>query len=143
MWISQKTSEIQDASSYGSHVGLVSVGGKKPAVVTDGESRTAEIACPGGVLYVPKVGDEVLLERTCDEERIVMGTVPASLPGGVSEGEIYISTGGGSAIHIRRNGDIEISGRVKLSGNIEISGATDIKGSLMINGQACKPCVCG
>jgi hypothetical protein len=136
MWISQRASEIQEAGSFANAVGLVTVEGAEPAVVTDGESRSAELACPGGVLYIPKIGDEVLLERTCDEERIILGRIPSSIPGVREAGEIYLSTGGGSAIRVRANGDVELSGKVLLTGSVQIEG------SLLIDGKAYMPCRC-
>lgn len=132
MWLAKKTSEIDDLHSFGSQVGVVSVGGRNPAVVSDGETRNAEIVSAGGVVYIPRVGDEVLLERTRDDERIIIGRLTSGVPEGLSEGEIYISTSGGGVIHIKNNGAIEISGTVCLTGRTEINGV------LMINGASYK-----
>lgn len=134
MWLSRKTSEISDPGGLGSQAGIVSVGGKKPAVVSDGETRSAEIVSPGGVVYIPRVGDEVLLERTCDDERVIIGKFTGAVPDGISEGEIYISTGSGGAIHMKNNGDIEISGTVRLTGRTEINGVLTVNGRPYVNG---------
>ncbi len=45
-------------------------------------------------------------------------------------GEIYLYSSG-SSVYLRKNGAIELSGRVS------------IKGTLVVNGQTYKPCSCG
>lgn len=128
MWIAKKTAQMGDGDE-GCSVGVVSVGGLRPAVVTDGEARGAELMAFGGSVYVPRAGDEVLLERTAQGEKIVLGRISSDCPEGVEAGELVISVpGSGGRIHIKRNGDIELSGRIVLTGR------TDINGTLIING---------
>lgn len=132
MWISRKTSEIDAGNNYGGRIGVVSVGGKNPAVITDGEARNAELVTSGGSVYLAKAGDEVFLERTPDGDTVVVGHILKTIPEGVSEGEVYIEASGGS-IHIKNSGEIVISG------NIVLNGRTDIDGVLMINGTPYVP----
>lgn len=127
MWISRKTSEINDGSIYGGQIGVVSVGGRSPAVLTDGETRTAQLL-DNGILYVPKLGDEVLLEKTRDGETVVVGKLSGSVPAGVSDGEICLEARKGSSIHIKNDGSIVISGDIVLTGNTQINGDLKING---------------
>lgn len=133
MWIAKKTAQI-GVGAGGSDIGVVSVGGLRPAVVTDGEVRGAQLLAMGGALYVPKVGDEVLLERTNQEEKLVIGRVASESPEGVEAGELVICLPkGGGRIHIKNGGEIEISGEITLK------GTTNVEGTLLINGAPYVP----
>lgn len=128
MWIAKKTAQMAGGDE-GSSVGKVSVGGVRPAVVTDGEVRETGLLALGGSVYVPRTGDEVLLETTGQGEKLVLGRVLSEGADGVGEGELMLCTPGGSGkIVFKKNGDIEISG------NITLTGTTNINGTLMING---------
>lgn len=133
MWVAKKTSEKGEQATSGCMVGRVTVGGKKPCVLTQGESRDAEIVNCGGGLYLPKVGDEVLIGRTADGENIVIGKIAEGSKDGVGNGEIYITTEGGGTVYIRKNGEIELCGTIRLS------GPTYINGALVINGETYLP----
>lgn len=64
------------------------------------------------------------------EEQCVCGGKQAAAPKGMLPGEIYLYSSG-SSVYLRKNGAIELSGRVS------------IKGTLVVNGQPYKPCSCG
>jgi hypothetical protein len=126
MWISKKTAG-QSGDKTGVSIGRVTVGGEKPCVLTEGETRCAELAaCPG--VYVPAAGDEVILCRTCDGENVVLGKISEAAD--AQSGEVYITTEGGGSVTLRNNGDIELSGTIRLVGTVYVTG------SLIINGQA-------
>lgn len=116
MWIARKTSEIREADDFASRVGVVSVGGGTPAVVTEGELRSVELIKTGGAVYLPRAGEEVLLERTGDNEQIVLGVLEKPLPSGVAAGEIYISNGSGALVHIKNDGSVHIRGNLMING---------------------------
>lgn len=128
MWIAKKTAQM-GGGDEGSFVGKVSVGGVRPAVVVDGEVRETELLALGGSVYVPRAGDEVLLETTNQGEKLVLGRVLSEGADGISDGELVLRAPGGSGrIVFKKSGDIEISG------NITLTGTTNINGTLMING---------
>lgn len=133
MWISKKTIERGESRTRGCAVGTVTIGGNRPCVLIEGETRNAELVSCGGGLYLPRVGDEVLVGRTVDGESLVLGKISNAAHNSWSEGEVYITSGNGSTICVKKTGEIEISGTVRLSGN------TYINGNLFINGQAYDP----
>lgn len=133
MWVAKRTTERTERGEPGCMVGRVTVGGRKPCVLTQGESRSAEVVACGGGLYLPKVGDEVLVGRTADGENIVIGRIAEDNESGTSSGEVYITTDGGGTVFIRKNGEIELCGTIRLT------GPTYINGALVINGQAYVP----
>lgn len=128
MWLSEKTVERDRGTAGGCIVGCVSIGGVKPSVIADGEQRSAELIC-GGVVYVPKAGDEVLMTRDCEGGYFVLGLVAQSLPDIAAKGEVYITNGSGGHVRVRSDGVVE------LSGPILMTGRTEIEGELLINGE--------
>lgn len=133
MWVSKKTAEKAGGSIAGCIVGRVTVGGSRPCVLTEGEDRGAELVACGGGLYLPQIGDEVLVARTADGETIVIGPIAGDGDDSLSSGEICIMADGGGSVNIRKNGDVE------LCGNIRLTGPTYINGTLVINGETYVP----
>ncbi len=131
MWLSEK-SNTRDYDFCGGTVGIVTIGGKRPSVLVEGEVRNADIVCSGAV-QVPKAGDEVLLIRSPDGENIAVGKIGGALPSELENGEIFISTGSGGAIRLKNNGEIE------LVGTVVIKGTAKIEGGLLVNGKAVLP----
>lgn len=128
MWIAKKTAQM-GGGDEGSSVGTVSVGGVKPAVMTDGEVRETELLALGGSVYVPRAGDEVLLETTNQGEKLVLGKVFSEGSSGINDGELVLRASGNSGRIVFKN-----SGEIEISGNIVLTGTTNINGTLMING---------
>lgn len=135
MWIAKKTAQM-GGGDEGSCVGTVSVGGVRPAVVTDGEARETELVALGGCVYIPRVGDEVLLETTGQGEKLVLGRVLSEGADGAGDGELVLRAPGGNGRIIFKN-----SGEIEISGNITLTGATNINGTLVINGAPYIPMV--
>lgn len=126
MWIAKKAAgrggEIAAVS-----IGTVTAGGSKPCVMTEGETRTAELAaCPG--VYVPAAGDEVLVCRTQDGESVIVGKLSGA--GNAQAGEVCIAAKNGGSVVLRSNGDIELTGTMRLVGRTYITGPLIINGSL-------------
>lgn len=131
MWLSETAAAKGEDNVSFCEVGLVSVGGSEPSVVTDGEQRRALLF--GSAAYIPRVGDEVLVIRDSEGTAYVLGRVLKGLPEDSVRGELLLSTGGGAHIRIKPNGKIE------LSGEISLSGTTRIDGQLLINGMPYVP----
>lgn len=132
MWLSEKRAGNNKENGGESCVGVVTIGGVNPSVLTDGELRNAEIVCSGAV-RIPKTGDEMLVIKSPDGEVVAVGKTGVKAPEEVQNGEVYITTEGGGLILLKNNGEI------KLSGNVIITGTTKIEGTLLINGVPCRP----
>lgn len=65
------------------------------------------------------------------EEQCVCGGQQAAAPKGMQPGEVYLHAPGGVSVYLKRDGTLELRGRV------------DIRGSLSVNGESYKPCTCG
>ncbi|MEF9970893.1 MAG: hypothetical protein RR731_01105 [Oscillospiraceae bacterium] len=135
MWISKKVSG--EALGGGDcAVGLVTIGGVSPCVLTEGEARNGEIVSCGGALRLPKTGEQVLLARSADGESLVIGRVDGAVPEGMAPGEVYITTGGSSFIRLKNSGEIELSGPVSLRGRVDVFGSLYINGVQVVAGNS-------
>ena len=94
---------------------------------TRGEVRELPVYGPGGYVWLPENGAEVLVIKggPGGEEQCVAGTAQSEAPRDMQPGEIYLHGPGGSSVYLREN------------------GVVDIRGRLMINGISYTPCQCG
>ncbi len=125
MWLSQQLSH-SGGKSGGVSTGRVTIAGDKTAVMLQGERRELPLACPGGIVWAPAAGDDVLVLCSEEGERYVMGLAAkegaAALPG-----EMLLRCGG-AALKVGKNG-VEIEGKVSISGQLILNG-TDVGAAL-------------
>ena len=98
--------------------GTVTVDGAETAVFSSGERRGAKTASPGGVIWKPRRGGEVLVVRggTFGEEAYAVGVVEAAASG-LAPGEVRIRSGTGTAeIVLHNNGRVDINGLLFING---------------------------
>ena len=130
MWLAQKMKPaVPEAEA---DQGVSTIVGDEMGVVTRGEVRRLPVYGPGGYVWLPESGASVLVIKggPGGEEQCVCGGKQAAAPKGMLPGEIYLYSSG-SSVYLRKNGAIELSGRVS------------IRGSLSVNGESYKPCTCG
>jgi len=90
--------------------GIVSMGGEKPAVVTDGEARDMTVFSPGGYAWQPEKGAAVAVLQ---EAGAVLGM--AQQAAGLAPGEVKISSKA-AAIYLANDGSIRLEGTVYING---------------------------
>ena len=98
--------------------GTVTVDGAETAVFSSGERRGAKTASPGGVIWKPRRGGEVLVVRggVFGEEAYAVGAVEKK-ESDLEPGEVRIRSGReGTEIVLRNNGHIEINGALFVNG---------------------------
>jgi len=100
--------------------GTVTIGGESPAVEGAGERRGLDIYAPGGYCWLPAAGDRVL--TLGGDGRAVLGMPTGAAPDGMQPGEVYIKSDSGASLWLRRDGSIQLSGRVSISGSLELNG---------------------
>lgn len=130
MWLSKKTIETGGEKKSECKIGIVSIGGKTPCVMTEGEIRnTQRLNC--GSAYIPAAGDNVLLIKTEDGECIVAGRTEGQVPNEAEAGEVYITNKPCNAfICLKNTGEILISGKMFLQGEVYINGnALNVSGA--------------
>ena len=115
MWIVQQGMRQPEPQSVALE-GRVTLGGDPAAVYLDGEQRELPVFGPGGYVWRPAQDEQVLVLKmgSAGEEQCVL----AQRCGDeieIKQGEILIYSGG-SAIHLRRDGIIDMSGIVRVNG---------------------------
>lgn len=118
MWLSRKLAqhEMQDTAS--AQDGTVTVEGSETAVFCSGEKRAVKTVGPGGVAWVPRKGEDVLVVRggVLGEEAYAVGAV-AQEAEDLEPGEVRIrSAKEGTEIVLRNSGRIDINGLLFVNG---------------------------
>lgn len=131
MWLSQRMK--QTVPTADADQGVSTIVGDEMGVVTRGEVRRLPIYGPGGYVWLPESGGSVLVIKggPGGEEQCVCGGKQADVPDGMEPGEVYLYGPGGNSVYLKKNGDIELKGRVS------------IDGLLVVNNQPYAPCTCG
>lgn len=112
MWIAEKMTEKRSGAA--AERGTVSIGGEASAVLADGEVRNLAAAAPGGYVWRPRGGAQVLVLK--GEERCILAALPEKNTVSLEPGEVCIHSGGGAAIYLRNDGRIELVGEVYING---------------------------
>jgi len=71
MWLSGQQKRPPDHGE--GQTGVVTIGGKRPAVQLDSERRELEIFSPAGFRWTPRVGQRVLVIKCQDETPCIVG----------------------------------------------------------------------
>ena len=108
MWLSRQMTAASGQDEAAVCTGIVTIGGARPSVMLGGERRELGVAGPGGIEWLPGVGDEVVVLRCDDGEQIIIASAD-------NKGE-----GGG----IRIRGDLYVEGRIFVNG-LELGKAQD------------------
>ena len=119
MWLSQQLSRREEGLSGGISTGKVTIAGEGAAVMLEGERRELRSLYPGGMGWAPAAGDEVLVLRSDEGERFIIGKVPEG-SGKCGGGEYFLQSAGGS-IKLGKDG-IEIEGEVAVKGRLILNG---------------------
>lgn len=124
MWLSRQMRSAPPTAD--ADLGVTTIAGDSVGVVTRGEVRSLPVYGPGGYMWLPENGNEVLVIKggPGGEEQCVAGALQKETPKGMKPGEVYLCGPGDNSIYLRSDGTVEI------------------RGTLMINGEAYAPCTC-
>lgn len=125
MWLSKQTKAALPTAD--ADLGVTTVSGSRPGVVTKGEIRALPVFGPGGYCWQPAGGDTVLVIKggTGGEESCVAGMKQTDAED-LEPGEIRLFSTGGASVCLKNNGTVAITGTVSITGQ------------LLINGTACQ-----
>jgi len=116
MWITKKIAAA--AAPRTVERGQTSIGGEEVAVALRGEQRGIEVVAPGGYIWRPKRGDDVLvIKDSVSGESVIAAAEMGDGPKGMADGEVCICTEGAS-IHLMNSGRIKIYGNIVLYGSL-------------------------
>ncbi|MBQ1242595.1 MAG: hypothetical protein IIV78_01300 [Oscillospiraceae bacterium] len=111
MWLSKRIKKKNPTSAAAR--GTVSIGGAEAAVLAEGEMRALRALAPGGYVWRPRSGAQVLVMK--GEGKCILGELGE---GGIAlaPGEVCIHSLGGASITLRNSGRVEITGAVYVNG---------------------------
>ena len=111
MWMAKKLTQKKKPSAAAR--GTVSIGGAEAAVLAEGEMRALRALAPGGYVWRPKSGAQVLVMK--GEDKCILGELDGSGPS-LAPGEVCIHSLGGASITLRNDGRVDITGEVFING---------------------------
>lgn len=112
MFLSEKWKERQ-GNMDGGTLEMVSLGGENSTVVSSGNQSQRTLFGPGGMCWVPKRGQGVLVIKAGMEDCIAGAEMDST--GGMEPGEVKLFSGGAS-LWLKNDGTILIEGTVLLNG---------------------------
>lgn len=128
MWLSKQMK--QEKLTARAELGVTSIGGGQVGVFTRGEVRSLPVFGPGGYVWQPRNGDQVLVLKggPGGEEGCVAATSQIQPPPEMQPGEVYLSAGNGTAIYLKCDGSVELQGKIQLSGSVDVTGSLSVNG---------------
>lgn len=125
MWLSKRLRQTAAGEETAADLGITTIGGSSAGVYTRGETRDLAICTPGGLLWKPRSGEQVVVLKggPGGEEAFVLGA-RSEEDNSLEDGEIGLRVGG-AAVLVKKDGTVRING------------------GLIINGKPYKPCTCG
>lgn len=148
MWVSKAISLRQGAEpdAAGADMGVTTIGGGSASVMTRGEQRNLAVFAPGGIVWQPRAGDNVLVIKGGvggQEQCVVAADTAGAAPGELAPGELFLFSKGGASIYLRSDGGITVTGEVSAEGGLTVKGSLRVDGDLTVNGKTYQPCQCG
>lgn len=115
MWLSRQRGP-GTRHKQAAQVGSVTLAGDPAAAVLDGERRDLPVFGPGGYVWRPQVGDQVLVVKSgADGEQPCIAGVRTGADWGLEPGEVGLFSSGASII-LHNGGVISMSGAVFING---------------------------
>lgn len=130
MWLSKQIRPAPPTAD--ADLGVTTIAGDSAGVVTRGEIRALPVYGPGGYVWLPDSGAAVLVIKggPGGEEQCVAGMQQAAAPKDMQPGEVYLYGPGGGSLYLKKDGTLELRGRVC------------VQGQLVVNGAPYAPCTC-
>ena len=118
MWLTEQFQRKREKN--GMQTGVVTIGGVRAAICTDAERRGIAVCAPGGYVWRPRVGENVLVLKTEDGAMYTAAALPEEAEN-IEAGDVLLRTEGAQL-------------RLCCDGTIRISGNVCVEGALLVNG---------
>lgn len=115
MWIAERSRRRPEPETAAA-VGQVTLPGDPAGVCLDGERRQVPVFAPGGYVWRPRRGEQVLVIKTGEQ-----GEAPCVLgercqdKWELEEGEVVLYSGK-AALHLKKDGTVDITGTLTVNG---------------------------
>ena len=122
MWLARQMRSAPPTAD--ADMGVTTIAGDRVGVLTRGEVRELPVYGPGGYVWLPENGAEVLVIKggPGGEEQCVAGMRQLQPPENMQPGEIFLQGPRNTSIYLRSDGTIAIQGDVDITGNAVVSG---------------------
>lgn len=116
MWLSKQNETWMRRREEAVQMGRVTLSGDPAGAVLGAERRDMPVYGPGGYVWRPKAGQDVLVVKAgADGEQSCVAGARGRLDLALSPGEVYIYSGGAS-IFLSNTGTISLKGTVLVNG---------------------------
>ena len=116
MWISERDWRRAEQARAAGLVGEVTLGGDPAGVYLDGERRALPVFGPGGYVWRPAVGQQVLVLKAGDRGEVpCVAGAACGAQWELEPGEILIHSGEAS-IRLKANGTVAVTGALTVNG---------------------------
>ena len=115
MWLSQRRGGAQGTAAEG----RITISGSSPGVMSESEKRGAAVCAPGGYIWKPAGGEEVLVINSSDGAAVAGCLIQG---GGIQPGEVMVFSAGGASVLLKNDGNVYITGNLHVSGVIASDG---------------------
>ena len=122
MWMSKQLAaakRLGQEEHAEAEVGVMTMGGAEGAAQGQREERNLPLFGPGGVAWLPRQGDAVLVIKggSGREDRCVAGKELTEIPKDLLPGELLLFSAGGASVRLNNDGRIELWGEVYINGS--------------------------
>lgn len=115
MWTSKQSKQSADALPAAADMGVVTSGGALCGVYMGTERRWLGVLGPGGCRWRPKVGQQVLVLKTGQQEEDACILAAQQEENVLQPGEVELYADG-CGIKLTRTGTVELTGQVLVNG---------------------------
>ena len=115
MWTSKQSKQGTDSGRFAADMGVVTSGGELCGVYMGTERRWLSVLSPGGLRWRPRVGQQVLVLKTGqqEEDACILAAQPEEHD--LQPGETALC-GDGCGVKLSRAGAVELTGQVLVNG---------------------------
>ena len=115
MWTSKQSKQTVDALPSSADMGVVTSGGALCGVYMGTERRWLGVLGPGGCRWRPKVGQQVLVLKTGQQEEDACVLAAQQEESSLQPGEVELYADG-CGVKLTRTGAVELTGQVLVNG---------------------------
>ena len=116
MWLSERERRRAEERRAAALVGQVTLGGDPAGVYLDGERRDLPVFGPGGYVWRPGLGEQVLVLKAGEQgEGLCVAAAECGGQWTLEPGEVLIHSGEAS-IRLKADGTVAVTGRMTVNG---------------------------
>lgn len=109
-------------------LGEVTLCGSENGVLTEAEQRGLPMCAPGGYVWRPRSGQQVILLKTGDGTPLIAGALSEDSSDDLLAGEMQLVIPGSCSLTLKNDGRVLISGNLEITGDLTVTGTLNAPG---------------